>query len=81
MRVSEMALICMVIILLGFILQVQPTLADDMTTDQFKAQIKGKIDFGSYPRLAQTNDWVRDTNFMQYYNKNTKHVIYVSSSN
>jgi uncharacterized membrane protein len=43
MRVSEMTLICMVIILLGFILQVQPTLADDMTTDQFKAQIKGKI--------------------------------------
>jgi hypothetical protein len=77
MRVSEMALICMVIILLGFILQVQPTLADDMTTDQFKAQIKGKIDFGSYPRLAQTNDWARDTYFMQYYNENTKHVIYL----
>jgi hypothetical protein len=67
----------MVIILLGFILQVQPTLADDMTTDQFKAQIKGKIDFWSYPRLAQTNDWARDTYFMQYYNKNTKHVIYL----
>ena len=66
------------IILFGIVIQVQSSLAEtDVTPEQFMGQIEGKIDVYSYPRIAQINGWARDTNFMQYYNKNTKHVIYL----
>jgi PGF-pre-PGF domain-containing protein len=65
-------------LIFGVMAQVQPASADtSMTTEEFKAQIRAKVDFYSYPRLSQVNGWARDTYFMQYYNKNTKHVIYL----
>jgi PKD repeat protein len=65
-------------VLFGIVIQVQSSLAEtDVTPEQFMGQIEGKIDVYSYPRIAQINGWARDTYFVQYYNKNTKHVIYL----
>jgi PGF-pre-PGF domain-containing protein len=64
------------IILFGIVLQVQSSLAEtDVTPEQFMGQIEGKIDVYSYPLIVQINEWARDTYFVQYFNKNTKHVI------
>ena len=73
---TKVIAICTLIILFGIVIQVQSSLAEtDVTPEQFMGHIEGKIDVYSYPRIAQINGWARDTNFMQYYNKNTKHVI------
>jgi PGF-pre-PGF domain-containing protein len=75
---TKVIAICTLIILFGIVIQVQSSLAEtDVTPEQFMGHIEGKIDVYSYPRIAQINGWARDTYFMQYYNKNTKHVIYL----
>jgi hypothetical protein len=78
MKVSKIAAICILVIVFSFSVGVSLlSAAPDMTTDEFKAQIKGKIDFYSYPRLSKINGWARDTNFLQYFDANTKYVIYL----
>ncbi|MEA3478141.1 MAG: PKD domain-containing protein [Bacteroidota bacterium] len=59
-----------------FFMQVQPSLAETyITPEQFMDQIEGKIDFYSYPRIGVINGWARDTNKIQYYDKDGKWVI------
>jgi PKD repeat protein len=64
--------ICILIVLVA--LQVHPALAET-TPEQFMAQIEGKIDFDSYPRIGQSAGWARDTYYMQYYDKDAKCLI------
>lgn len=74
--ITKVIAICTLIILFGIVIQVQSSLAEtDVTPEQFMGQIEGKVDVYSYPRLAQINGWARNTDSMQYFNKNTKHVI------
>lgn len=73
---TKVIAICTLIILFGIVVHVQSSLAEtDVTPEQFMGQIEGKIDADSYPRIAQINGWARNTDSMQYFNKNTKHVI------
>ncbi len=74
--ITKVIAICTLIILLGIVMQVQSSFAETyVTPEHFMGQIKGKIDADSYPRLLKIKEWTRYTDSMQYFNKNTEHVI------
>ncbi len=84
MKLGNLILVVCTITILLFSLQIHTPLAGASVTNsdflkhiQEQEKIHGMIEFFSYPRLTNINGWARDTHFMQYFNRNTKHVIYL----
>ena len=78
MKVDKIIVLCILILSLIFVLQVQTSLANGPINEtQFVEEVNenGKINFYSHSRIGKINDWARDTKFMLYHSKDTGYTI------